>query len=191
MGWFKRSSGDAAPKRSAAGFWREPPFRSIYPGVMYQGGISAVGQGDGPGMMKVGWALWGTTGLHQHQAADFLRDGLSAWRKSGSCDPATELAFLNDCFERVQDPGPPCPPNIYEVPPEVVAPASEHQGMRCYVASELIEVLGRDDPAELDRREPELYAAIASSRPEFVPPRSTNWARAYAANHGLPDPWGQ
>jgi hypothetical protein len=192
MGWLKRSGSDRAPKpakRAAAPFWHELPLRTSDPDVLHQAGIDAYVRDDGPSMMRAGWALWNLGGLHEHQTVDFLRDGLTNWRRSDHCGPPGERMFLDECFERVRGSGPSAPPNIYQAPPEAVAPAAAYQGFRCYIASELVEVLGRDDPAALDERAPELYEAISSSLVDFVPPRSMQWARAYATSHNLPAPW--
>jgi hypothetical protein len=181
MGFFKKD-------KSSQPFWRVPPLRNAEPGTLHQHGISCIAHSDGPGAMATGWVLWDLAGLDSHQAWDLLSDGYRSWQDSDSYSRSEAKSFLRDMLDRLQhDPAVPWP-DLYAVPPEQVQPLATHYSARCWVASELEELL---DDTERATAEPVLFDAIRRARVEFVPPRSMGWATAYARGHGHPDPWNQ
>jgi hypothetical protein len=180
VGFFSRAKGDGGQ------FWHARPLRTSDPAVLYQHGIRCISAGDGPGMMATGWAILETGGLESHQAPDFLRDGFRQWQRSDTFDPRLAVDFLTELLTRLDD-DPSVPwPNLYEVSPELVQPRAVHYSLRCWAASELLETV---DAQERARIEPQAYDAIVRSRIEFVPARSADWARRYAAEHALSPPW--
>lgn len=163
-------------------FWRTPPFATSDAGVLHQHGISSVGRQDGRAMISTGWAIWRVAGIHSHQAFDFISDGIGFWRTSATYDVAQDRLLIRELFDGLQA-DPPVPADIWSAPPELVEPAAAHYSARCWAASELAGLGAEGD----ERRE--LYSAISRAPQPFVPPRSMSWARAYASNAGLPEPW--
>jgi hypothetical protein len=139
-------------------------------------------------MLATGWALCQTTALHEYQATDFLTDGYRLWRASPSFEQAEGVAFLRDLFGALRSVNPPpVPDDIWSAPPESVMPAGVYHATRCWAGNELLELL--IDPAMRAEYEPLVYRSIVSAPVEFVPPRSREFARSYAASHGEPEPW--
>lgn len=181
MGFFRKNT-------SSQPFWRVPPLRNAGPGPLHQHGISCIVRSDGPGAMATGWALWDLGSLDSHQAWDLLSDGYRFWQDSGSYDRSEAKRFLREMLDRLQgDPAVPWP-DLHAAPPERVQPLATHYSARCWVASELEGLL---DDTERAETEPVLFDAIRRARVEFVPPRSMEWAAAYARRHGHPDPWNR
>ncbi|MFG2052827.1 hypothetical protein ACGFI9_02250 [Micromonospora sp. NPDC048930] len=177
-------------KTRVTAFWQEPPFRSNDLGQLYQYALSCAGREDGVGMMRSGWAIYRQAGLHSHQAAEFLRDGYRSWSQSPDCQPSLAIEFLTELFERLNRKSPALPPNIYAVPRELIDPIACHYGMRCWAGNELLEAADRAArPDVRERYEQTVFEAIVRSHADFVPPRSKVWARAYARDHGEPEPW--
>ncbi|MBM0256001.1 hypothetical protein [Micromonospora sp. 4G55] len=177
-------------RRKPTAFWQEPPFRSTDLAQLYEYALSCVGREDGMGMMRSGWAIYRKAGLHAHQAEDFLRDGYQSWSQSLNFQPRVAIEFLTELFEQLREKNPAVPPNIYAVPRELIEPIASHYGMRCWAGNELLAVADHASRPDLrERYEPVVFAAIVRSPPEFVPARSKGWARAYAHDHGEPEPW--
>jgi len=173
-------------RRDDRPFWQVAPFASGDPGVLYQHGISCVTNSDGRGMMSTGWAIWNLTDINEHQTADFLRDGYKEWRDTPDFDRVLAAQFLQEVLARLASNPDASWPDLYAVPPEIVEPISTHYSVRCWAASELLEVA---DPELRSSLEPAVYDAITQARRDFVPGRSMSWAETYADTHGLAMPW--
>ena len=182
MGLLSKLTG-AGARAPQTPFWQQPPIRGSDPVALYAHGVRSVTQQDGPAMMATGWALWTITGIHQHQAFDFLSDGYGAWRSTAAFDPALGRMFTEQLLAGLEA-DPPVPTDIYSAAPDVVEPLATHYSARCWAASELASY--EDVSAEDKQR---IYSAIERAPQPFVPPRSMHWARAYAHNQGLPVPW--
>src|SRR3954471_5816357 len=174
--------------RTQQPFWRTTPTKTSNPDALYQFGIEAVGKRDGKAMIATGWALCQGASLHEHHASDFLPDGYRIWRESPSFDRNQAVAFLTDLFGALSSlTPPPVPQDIWSAPPETVMPASIYYGLRCWACNELLEAT--DDPATRAQYEPLLFRSAVEARHDFVPTRPIEFARPYAAAHGLPEPW--
>lgn len=158
--------------------------------MLYQHGIQCVGSQDSEGMMRTGWAIMELAGLDQFQAHDFIQDGYKLWLQSPAASDDVAIAFLEDLFYQLSGEDPPYPSDLYAHPPEQIQPAATFYRVRSWTGSELLaaaEHAGRTDL--LDEYEPVVYDAITAAHVGFVPPRSLSWARIYASNHGLAEPW--
>lgn len=173
-------------KKARSPFWKQPPFPSSDPAMLYQAGISCVQRSDGKGMMAAGWRIWRLAGLHEHQASDFLTGGYDLWRESSDFEPALAATFLNELLEGLRD-APLLPGDIWSLPREVVMPVASQHGARAWAASGLIAVSRPDERSTIEQV---AYSAVSGSPRPFVPPRSIAWAEGYADQNGLPAPWG-
>src|ERR1700712_512263 len=174
--------------RTQQPFWRTTPIRSTDPAVLYQHGIECVGKRDGKGMIATGWALCQVAGLHEHQAGDFLTDGYRIWRESSGFDRGQAAAFLADLFGALCSLTPPSvPADIWSASAEAVMRASIYYGTRCWAGNELLEVAV--DQETRTQYEPLVYRAAEEAPHDFVPTRSVEFAKSYAARNGLPEPW--
>lgn len=178
-------------KKESIDFWHQPAPSSD-PRVLHQTGISCIARDDGPGAIQVGWTLWKRWGIAANQAHDFLQDGYRAWRSSPNFDGGKAWLFLSDLFSDLDATDPAVPLNIYAAPRDQIEPLSVYYSIRCWTASELLELAEAGGRADLALENSErCYSAISRTRQDFVPPRSMSWARIYALNHGLPEPWTQ
>lgn len=174
--------------RTQQPFWRTTPTRTTEPSELYRHGIECVGRRDGKGMIATGWALCQVAALHEHQANDFLTDGYRVWKDSPGFDRGQATTFLIDLFGALCSLTPPSvPQDIWSAPPEAVLPASVYFGTRCWTGNELLEIT--TDPAVRAQYEPLVFRSCVESPYDFVPTRSINFAKSYAAAHGLPEPW--
>ncbi|HSP39458.1 MAG TPA: hypothetical protein VLR26_17090 [Frankiaceae bacterium] len=174
--------------RTPQPFWRTTPIRSTDPAALYQHGIECVGKRDGKGMLATGWALCQVAGLHEHQAGDFLTDGYRIWRESPGFDRAQAAAFLADLFGALCSlTPPPVPADIWSASSQAVMPASIYYGTRCWAGNELLEVAA--DQETQAQYEPLVYRSAAEAPHDFVPSRSVEFAKSYAARNGLTEPW--
>lgn len=182
-----------AKKRSPGSFWLKPPIPSRDPEVLYHYGVTCYTKDDGPGMISSGWAIWGISGLHSHQANKLLTDGFAAWQRSTSYERAVGVAFLEALFKRLSSMrAPACPADPWSAPRELVEPASAYFSLLCWSGSELIsEARTAGSNALVSEYEPVIYQAICAVPYYFVPPRSIDEARTYAANNGWPAPWAR
>jgi hypothetical protein len=175
----------AKKQRQTTGFWRAPPFPDADTTVLYQFGIRCVGRNDGPGMIATGWAIWHLGDLSSHQAYDFLTDGYDLWRRSAGFDPAAAAAFLRDLIAELRPDLPARWTDLHRAPPELVDPIAKYYSLRCWAGSELLEVVDDNQAGTASA----VFDVMARTRSEFVPERSLSWARGYASQRGLPDPW--
>src|SRR3954466_5030513 len=174
--------------RTQQPFWRTTPTKTSNPDALYQFGIEAVGRRDGKAMIATGWALCQVASLHEPQASDFLTDGYRIWRESSSFDRNQAVGFLTDLFGALCSlTPPPVPQDIWSAPPESVMPASIYYGLRCWAGNELLEVT--DDAATRAQYEPLVFKSAVEAPHDFVPTRSIEFAKSYAAAHDLPEPW--
>lgn len=170
-------------KRPRPPFWHSPPISARDPQALHQYAIyECVGRDDFTGMMATGWAIWDLADIGSHQAADLLTDGYRGWEQQAGFDRALGRQFLEEALDRLAS-DPALPGEIMGLPREVVDPVAIHYGTRCWLASELVDAV--DDPSA----EARAFDLIRRSPQPFVPPRSMNWARAFAEQHGLPEPW--
>jgi hypothetical protein len=178
-------------RKGSAEFWLKPPFSTGDPSVLYQHGLTCVGRSDGPGMMSTGWAIWRLTAIHMYQANQFLTDGFREWQEGGSYDRAVGIRFLQQLFDRLNAAAPPdCPADPWSAPRDLVEPASAYFSTLCWAGSEFLAEAGKAGREDLvAEHEPRIYRAICGVRSYFVPPRSMEEARAYAAKNGWPAPW--
>lgn len=148
---------------------------------------------DGPGMISAGWAIWGISGLHSHQANKLLTDGFSAWQQSADYERAAGVAFLEALFKRLSSMrAPACPADSWRAPRELVEPASAYFSLLCWSGSELIsEARAAGNNALVAEYEPAIYLAICVVPYYFVPPRSIDETRTYATKNGRPEPWAR
>lgn len=176
------------PKRTD--FWRIPPMVGE-PETLRQGGIIAVTEGDGPMMMRTGWALWQTAGIEQFQASDFLKDGYDAWKERDAAPYPERLSFLRDLFDTLAgQPSPVVPLDIYDAPRQRIELASAYFGTRAWTGSRLWgEAEAASDSDTMTQYRRPIYDALVSSHRDFVPPRSMVVADTLALQLGLPSPF--
>jgi hypothetical protein len=169
-------------------FWRTTPTRTTQATELYRHGMECVSRRDGKGMIATGWALCQVAALHENQANDFLTDGYRVWKESTEFDRAQATTFLVDLFGALCSlTPPPVPDDIWSAAPEAVLPASIYFGTRCWTGNELLEIT--TDPTVTAQYEPLVFRSSAEAPYDFVPTRSINFAKSYAAAHGLPEPW--
>ena len=192
MGFFKKGS------REEQDFWRVPPLRTTDAQVLYQYGIQTVMREDHKATIATGWSLWGLVGMAELQTNDFVSDGYSGWRSTTSFDPSVGRKFLLDYFNRARetantsDGGHLARVNVWALPQDEVIPVSVAYGAMCFAGNELVvisESIG--STSGLAEQSQEVFQSVAGSNVVFVPPRTLGWARSYAQNKGLPDPWPQ
>lgn len=181
MGLFsrRRETADARP-------WRVPPFATSDSDLLYQHGITCVSRSDGLGMMSVGWALWGLSGLDQHQAYDLLSDGYRSWSGTEQARDESRRAFVLDVFHRLAEIHPriPSTADLATVSSSVAQPASVAYGARCWAGSELLEL------GVTPELEQQVFDAFADTHPAFMPSRTLSQFRALCSTRGLPEPPG-
>src|SRR5206468_12914226 len=127
-------------------------------------------------------------GVPQYRAADFPPAGCRIWRESPGFARAQAAPFLADLFGALSSLTPPSvPADIWSASPEAVMPASIYYGTRCWAGSELLEVA--TDQQMRAQYEPLVFRSAVEAPHDFVPTRSVEFAKAYAASNGLPEPW--
>ena len=163
-------------------FWRTPPESDAH-----RYGIAAIVRGDGRGMIRAGWALWRTGGVHETRG--LLTDGYAKWRDGDDFDPDEALSFLIDLFESLLVARPPyCPPRA--AAPRDLEPAAAYHGTRAWAATQLLADAGRLGRTDVfDRYQRTVFDTLAATPPDFLPPRSIEVGRQLAIHLGVPVPW--
>ena len=175
--------------RKTQAFWRTPPTAPS--ADAYQYGIAAVSRRDGRAMIRAGWTLWRSDGLHERQSRDLLLDGYTIWRDSDDFDPDEALSFLIDLFETLLMQRPPyCPANIWAAPQGDVMPAASYHATRAWAATQLLIDASRLGCTDLfERYERTAFDTLAATPPDFLPPRSIEVGRQLATRLGVSAPW--
>lgn len=183
-------------KGSDKQFWLVPPIPSRDPQALRQFGNTCVGREDHRQMIATGWTLWNLVGLDKFQADDFVSDGYSGWKRGASFVPQLGLEFATQYFERARrtavaiDGGKWVHADVWSMSPDVVGPGATAYGAMCFAGCEVLELAALvGDTGLRQAHEKAMFAAVAETNRNFVPPRTLEWFTAYADTHGLAKPW--